>query len=240
MPDGGMCYKCNGSGNIIKDVRMYEDAELERMERASKKALDKRRAEADERAKQHQKAYNANLLRMYGFESDEAYLVIGDSFKIKDKLKEHGAKYTQELHWVCPTEPTWLPAADYAKITVSNIFVINEHGTYSMRDDYIIFMDSLKPVRGEFVGQVGHKIRITAKLIRITSFESTFGYYPTMINMHVFETTNKETLIWKTETKCLDVETMYVIEGTVKEHSFYNNVKQTVLTRCKVKEQHDT
>lgn len=39
--------------------------------------------------------------------------------------------------------------------------------------------------------------------------------------------------IWKTS-KCFDEESVKTIVGTVKEHSEFRDVKQTVLTRCKV------
>ena len=47
---------------------------------------------------------------------------------------------------------------------------------------------------------------------------------------------NNRVLVWKTSKDLSDVAPVgstFNIKGTVKEHSDYRNVKQTVLTRCK-------
>lgn len=91
----------------------------------------------------------------------------------------------------------------------------------------------------EYVGNVGDKITVTAKCTYAGGYSNEFGY----TNIWKFTDSNNNIYIWKTQN---DIDGMwddatgynngkvYTLTGKVKEHSEYNGVKQTVLTRCKV------
>ncbi len=232
-PDAGVCYKCNGDGKVTKDVRMYTDIEYERMQRSKKMADEKKRKEWDAKAAERMAEQNLRTLHKYGFENGDAYLVLGNTYDIKDELKEAGARFSPELHWVLPTEPTWLTTHSYVKVSVADIFTVS-NGYFVLKDDIHEFMDALEPVRGEYIGKVGQKIKATVTLVRSVQYDSTFGYRTTTGHIYIFETADGNTLVWKTTSAWLDVDKTYQLEGTVKEHSEYNKVKQTVLTRCKI------
>lgn len=87
----------------------------------------------------------------------------------------------------------------------------------------------------QFDGEVGQ--RITRNIVSckvVTSWTNCYdGYYPTTTYMYKFVTEDGNILIWKTS-KCFDEESVKEITGTVKEHNEFREVKQTVLTRCKV------
>lgn len=89
----------------------------------------------------------------------------------------------------------------------------------------------------EFIGEVGKKV--TANVVSckvVTSWTNSYGYngyYETTTYMYKFVTEDGNILIWKTS-KCFDEESVKEITGTVKEHNEFREVKQTVLTRCKV------
>ena len=84
-----------------------------------------------------------------------------------------------------------------------------------------------------WVGEVGKKM--TADIVNfkcITSWSNCYdGYHSQTTYMYKFVTADGNILIWKTQK---DIDCVASISGTVKEHSEYNGVKQTVLTRCKV------
>ena len=94
-----------------------------------------------------------------------------------------------------------------------------------------------------YVGEVGKKITVTGKLTIAGGYETDYGY----TTIYKVTDNNGNTIIWKTGT-CINIcdENGYVkdiseigeveITGTVKAHNEYNGEKQTVLTRCKVKE----
>ena len=231
LPDGGVCYKCNGDGKITKDVRMYTDIEYERMQRSKKRADEKKRKARDAKVAEQ----NLHTQNKYGNENVDAYIVLGNTYDIKDELKEAGAKFSPELRWVLPTEPTWLTTHSYVKVSVADIFTISD-GYFVLRDDIRKFRNALEPVRGEYIGKVGQRLSVTATLTRAIPYDASFSYQRRIMGyIYIFETADGNTLVWKTTSALLDTGKEYDIVGTVKEHSEYNKVRQTVLTRCKIK-----
>jgi hypothetical protein len=234
LPDAGVCYKCNGYGKVTKDVRMYTDIEYERMQRSKKRADEKKRKEWEAKAAERMAEQNLRTLNKYGFENVDAYIVLGNTYDIKDKLKEAGAKFSPELCWVLPTEPTWLTTHSYVKVSVADIFTIS-NGYFVLRDDIREFRNALEPVRGEYIGKVGQRLSVTATLAKAIPYDASFSYQRTIGYIYIFETADGNTLVWRTTSAWLDIGKEYDIVGTVKEHNEYNKVRQTVLTRCKIK-----
>lgn len=81
-----------------------------------------------------------------------------------------------------------------------------------------------------FVGSVGQKITIltaTAKLV--TSWD---GYYGTTF-LYKFTDLKGNVYVWRSS-KYIEVQDRMTVKGSVKEHSEYDGVKQTVITRCAV------
>lgn len=92
--------------------------------------------------------------------------------------------------------------------------------------------------RSEYVSEVGKRIEIdvaSAKII--TSWETDYG----RTFLYKFVDADGNVFIWRASGMMYDSkadrvipeETIKRIKGTVKEHSEYDGVKQTVLTRCK-------
>lgn len=82
-----------------------------------------------------------------------------------------------------------------------------------------------------YVGKVSDKVEFDCEVINASSFETSFG----MSHMYVFRDEHGNMLIWyaSTKQKIERAQKVHVI-GSVKKHSEYQGVKQTVLTRCKV------
>lgn len=101
----------------------------------------------------------------------------------------------------------------------------------------------------QFFGSVGDKVDLTVAFIKTAWFEvksfSGFGY-DTMF-VHTFKDNDEHVFVWKTtssigwwneETGDWDKPTegqQLHVKGTIKEHSEYDGMKQTVLTRCRIK-----
>jgi hypothetical protein len=84
----------------------------------------------------------------------------------------------------------------------------------------------------EYVGEVGKRLKgLKLKVVFVTSFETAFGV------CFLMKMTDEagNVFVWKTGNG-LEQDKEYVLDGTVKEHSEYKGTKNTVLTRCKVKE----
>ena len=84
----------------------------------------------------------------------------------------------------------------------------------------------------EYVGNVGDKIEIEVTLKAIYGFETTYGWKQILS----FRDNNGNVIVWKTTSgaPCEKDETV-TLRGTVKEHTIYRDIKQTILTRCRVK-----
>lgn len=85
------------------------------------------------------------------------------------------------------------------------------------------------------VGSVGDRIQINVQSVKcLTSWVNTFGYYPTTTYLYKIVDQEGNVFTWKTSNFIDEENLPKMIKGTVKEHSEFRGVKQTVLTRCKV------
>lgn len=96
-----------------------------------------------------------------------------------------------------------------------------------------------KEMESKHIGTVGEKIAFILKDIKVlASWENRFGYRPTTTYMYKLTDEKGNVCIWQTNT-VQDLKTYLekttTVNATVKEHSIYNGVNQTVLTYCKFK-----
>lgn len=85
--------------------------------------------------------------------------------------------------------------------------------------------------KSEHIGNVGDKITATIDSWKIlASWDTQWG----TTRMYQFVDTDGNVLIWKSSKYIDDEEQLTTIKGTVKEHGEFRDVKQTILTRCKV------
>lgn len=92
--------------------------------------------------------------------------------------------------------------------------------------------NKVKP--SEYIGTIGERLTVEVTLTKSFSFESNYGYYPTTTYIHNFIDDHGNVFIWKTTSSEPREDEIIRLTGTVKEHSEYREVKQTVLTRCKI------
>ena len=85
----GVCFKCSGSKYIYKEVRLYTVAEAAKMEQRNEAARIKRQEAAEAKMKAEYSEKKAKWFEENGFNKDGVtYVVTGDSYSIKDELKE--------------------------------------------------------------------------------------------------------------------------------------------------------
>ena len=85
--------------------------------------------------------------------------------------------------------------------------------------------------KSNYVGEVGERKDYTLTFERVLSFDSMYG----TTYMYFFNDVDDNVFVWKTSkylglTEGEEVE----MKATIKEHTEYRDVKQNVLTRCKV------
>lgn len=93
-----------------------------------------------------------------------------------------------------------------------------------------------KTVPSEYVSEVGTRTTFDVKLLADITFEDFNCYARDIITKHVVKMDcGGNILVWITEKNPhKEIGDTFKITGTVKEHSLYKGVKQTVLTRCKI------
>lgn len=86
-------------------------------------------------------------------------------------------------------------------------------------------------MKSEWLGEVGQKVSVDCVSARcVTSFDTQYG----VTFLYEFKDAEGNICKWFSS-NCIDgIERSVKVEGKVKDHSTYNDVKETVLTRCKV------
>ncbi len=89
----------------------------------------------------------------------------------------------------------------------------------------------------QYVGNVGDKIELDVTIEKRAWFEiPSFGGYGTQtMHVYTFRNAHGDAIVWKT-TAGLNHENgeSVHLKGTIKEHSEYQDEKQTILTRCRI------
>lgn len=232
---GWTCYECGGTGKTMKPmIRKIYTPEY------AAKLAERRHARAVAKAPE----VNANFFKKFGMnEEGKAWLVIGNTFQIKDELKEAGARYNDFIGWHFDHEVSEYPCCE---ISIEDIAEKDDVGVWNLFDAWWVnkitkeLRDANAPkTDSEYVGEIGQKLELKVKYLRYFTFETHFSYYGEMNFIYKFADENGNTIVWKTS-KCLcdelQQENYYTIKGTVKEQNEYKGDKQTVLTRCKISE----
>lgn len=107
---------------------------------------------------------------------------------------------------------------------------------------------AIENAKVEYYGAVGDKFELTLTFDKTFGFESAYGF----TYIHLFHDDENHVFVWSSSNGNYKVEYAknvtwggieyveyevghkYLIKGSIKDHREYRNVKQTVITRCKV------
>ena len=233
--DSGICYLCGGRGIWRKDVRVYSQKEYKAMEKRNQKAAEKKEHELEEKRKNAKaKWFSSN-----GFTDDGiTYMLVGNTFSIKDELKTRGWKYNNILKWHGSEPIEDFPQFALITIKFDDIAEWNYIGQcpeYKKDAAALInraYQQAFPPATTNFLGEVGERLRnIKVTYISCYGYDTRFGYSQSFR----FETEDGDIIRWVTGTpQKLEVGDKIYLTGTVKEHKTYNGENITVLTRCKI------
>lgn len=189
--------------------------------------------------------------------SDDGFIYIvtgGNTFEIKDDLKGAGARYHKELGWFF-TKSTLPEVTGYKlpegfelrEYCARDILVNNPYGQPYVYDNYVDEIKALHKVKtekevnhdfdnSEYLPEpIGTRLRkIPAILKSVKAVSSQWGNS----FLYTFDY-NGNQLIWFTQSEnCafVDPDTEITLSATIKDFKEYNGIKQTVLSRCIVKE----
>lgn len=233
---GGVCLKCGGEGKIRKTVRLYTEGEYRSMQRAKANRKAKSEEQLQARIKERKSKAFTRWLERNGFnEDEETYLIYGNTYPIKDKLKEAGCKFSQELKWHGPAAVDVPEDCYIEKIHWSDVYNWNSEALEMWRtEEGDKFLNDIfsSHTLGQYVGEIGERLRsIPVVFEKVITFEGKYG----VGKVYRFNADGAQ-LSWFTEVeKDLEEGAEYVLSGTVKKHEVYGNTKVTQLGRCIIK-----
>ena len=232
----GVCFKCGGAGYLQKEVRAYTESEYNSMKKSAEKQKQKKAEEREAEMKANFEKNKAKWLEVNGFDEDgNCFIIKGESYSIKDKLKDAGWKYSPQFLWHKPD-----PAGYEDRVVKVNIEDIiecwNPNGQPAFKDNaYQFIRDLIKedlPQSDNIYYDKESFEDMPVTLIRKSGFYGAFGW----TNIYTFESAEHYMMIWFTSTE-QDIEEgdSCFISGKVKERKEYQNQKQTIVTRVKIK-----
>lgn len=240
---GTICLRCRGDGVEMATVRAYTEKEYNAMIKAKERAAAKK--EAEKQAKINALMADAEKNKVecaqkLGFnENLVTYMVVGgNTYGIKDELKEHGAKFNPIMNWHMPA-PIELPEEfSFCEITFDEVYDFKPLAkSAEMKiDAKQIVEDKLAEMLGEGASEFypedeGTRIRgIEAIVGKITGFSGVYGY--TYIYNFIVDNFH---FVWMTSShQSLEEGDTVVLAGTIKKFDIYKGVRITYLTRCKI------
>lgn len=176
-----------------------------------------------------------------GFNENQiTYVVIGNSFLIKDDLKDAGFKYSSLLHWHIPHKRFKLPKGYcYRQLYFEDYFVWDEetHDCFlreGARKKLDQFFRVPAPTASRYQGEVGQRLtNIPARLTNASTFEDAFGFKW----VYIFQDEMGNVYAWITSRlQPIAIGFRCILAGTVKNHAEYKSVPTTYLKNCHLAE----
>ena len=246
---GWTCYKCNGSGVMNASWKEYTpeyEAKLNarRLARANKK----HEAELEE-AKANAKKYESEFFESNGFNNEGfTWIVLGDTYSIKEELKSKGAKFNSYLGWHFNHEESnyKLMMVSVEEVAERNVFY-----KWNYKDDAYEVIEKIKKSidtsNSEFFGEINQKV----KDLKVKLVSNAMYYRPSYsrwrqnetepVYVYTFEDEKENLFVWKTagfDQELLESNgEMLTIDFTIKDHNEYKGKKQTIIKRVKYSKQ---
>jgi hypothetical protein len=159
----------------------------------------------------------------------------GETYENLDFFHASPCRYARTWGWYLPSDiemPSPLPA---------NVEPLKLEWDEVSFEDQLISEDQIKEVvdkmlydagTSRYIGKVGDRLEMDVTCKKVSISQSIYG----ISYFYVFEDGEGNVYTWGTSARSLDEGAQYHLKGTVKDHTTYRNVCQTVLTRCKVEE----
>lgn len=232
--DSGICYACGGSKYQTKDVRLYTEQEFARMEKSNEKAKAKRQAMAEAKMKAEFETKRKEWLAKNNFDlNGYTYIITGDSYSIKDELKQSGWRYDPILKWHKANPIGYEDRA--IQININDFFEQSAWGTYTpytgAKSKVESIIEASRPAStSKWIGEIDEKLKnIPVTLVGIYPFEGRYG----MSQVVKFQDECGNQITWFTAVEIkIEVGESCFLSGTIRKHAEYKGEKTTIVTRC--------
>ena len=234
----GICFACNGTGVNPCKVKVMTDEHYQKLE---DKRIAKQNKAIEER-KTHSSELNVEFFKKNGFNSEgKIWAVVKTGFVPKEFQEKMLSKGAKKHGWNIYLFSE--PQEGAIELDAKDCCYADMYGVYN--DFESSFMNQLiadaeeaerkaKAEKSSYFGNVGDKV----DGLEVT-FKNEFFYETQFGGMciYIFEDADGHQFKWNTSSgfgTSLEKEDVIKIKGTIKEHSEYNGIKQTVLIRCKL------
>lgn len=220
--DGTRCFRCSGSGKEVHEVRWYTDKERTALDKAAERRVETKAKRAQER-ENYKNGAEGN-----GFTDGFVIAVLGNTYEIKDELKEAGATYTRGLGWHFDNTAK-VPAkyADRTRMIMWEDASIDDKIKSAEELERLVAVAS--PIDCSIhMYNVGERVRDLA--LKVYKVWEGLGY-----TMHTLVDNDNNVFMWTTSSRTLPLDAQVTMDVTIKEHTEYKGIKQTILTRPRIK-----
>ena len=179
-------------------------------------------------------------LKQHGFnENRMTYIYFpSDSYEVKDQLKEAGFRFEKILLWHAPEIPAGYEDK-VVEVWFDAIGVMSAwHEGFLGGTAETIIKERIRKARphveskSQWVGKIGDKINGEFKITFMKGVNTKYG----LTNLVKFEDKEGNNYTWWSTAKWvddIDVGDLVPITGVIKDHSEYEGIKSTVVTRCR-------
>lgn len=239
---GYTCYECGGTGRAAKPeiFKEYTPEYEAKLEERRAKVREKKRLERIEQIKSEL----PEIYQKHGFSSEgKIFVVIGNTYEIREELKAAGAKWFNALRsWGFTEETDKYPTV---QISFDECYTVDMETGYVNWDYETGNEDLIKSkmpkvensLESSFIGSIGDKLEQVVTFVRYFEYErdSYSGWGKELARIYKFVDERGNILIWNTGSwKSLQEGKQYNLKGKIKEHNTYNGENQTILTRCTI------
>lgn len=221
-------FECYRHWGYQKSVNSFYEEEVPRGYRSTSSrvqeyySIDQYPSKVKKELQKEMDAVGFNPSSSYAVETTKSAL---DWIRNEEELSN---EYIRNLHVVCSDEYT-----DHRSIgiLVSLTTAYNRHigklAAYERKQK----VQEIEKAESTHIGEIGSRISVkTSNFALVSSWEGIYG----MTFLYKFTDADGNICIWYASKPVDNEESVIGVTGTVKDHSEYNDVKQTVLTRCKV------
>ena len=176
-----------------------------------------------------------NWLENNGFnEIGNTYIVSGETYSIKDKLKKDGFIYHPILGW--HTSKTKEGYEDrLVKINKDQILTLTKWGEVFFFPEAKKIIDAAvgsSPNLSEWIGKIGERVpALRVRYIGKNNFNSKFGL---QYVYHFLDLNNNELIWFSPSFLTAKIGDEFSISMRIKDHKWFKNKKQTIITRVKI------